>query len=66
MIALLKIIFFSFYKAIGEFVLTDTDIRVPDRGNILSINEGYSYMWDEAVKEYVSSKKDPKVRYVLL
>ncbi|PNF31705.1 Fructose-1,6-bisphosphatase 1 [Cryptotermes secundus] len=51
---------FTLDPAIGEFVLTDTDIRVPDRGNILSINEGYSYMWDEAVKEYVSSKKDPK------
>jgi fructose-1,6-bisphosphatase len=64
-IVLFKIIFVS-YKAIGEFVLTDTDIKIPDRGNILSINEGYSHMWDEAVKEYVGSKKDPKVRYVLL
>jgi fructose-1,6-bisphosphatase len=38
---------------------------VPKRGNIISINEGYSYMWDEAIKEYVNSKKDPKVREVL-
>jgi fructose-1,6-bisphosphatase I len=56
----------SLYKAIGEFVLTDTDIKVPKRGNILSINEGYSHMWDEAIMEYVSSKKDPKVRNILL
>ncbi|XP_021922096.1 fructose-1,6-bisphosphatase 1 [Zootermopsis nevadensis] len=51
---------FTLDPAIGEFVLTDTDIKVPKRGNILSINEGYSHMWDEAIKEYVSSKKDPK------
>jgi fructose-1,6-bisphosphatase I len=51
---------FTLDPAIGEFVLTDIDIKVPKRGNIISINEGYSYMWDEAIKEYVSSKKDPK------
>jgi fructose-1,6-bisphosphatase len=56
----------SFYKAIGEFVLTDIDIKIPKRGSILSINEGYSHMWDEAVKEYVSGKKDPKVRDIFL
>jgi fructose-1,6-bisphosphatase len=54
-----------FYKAIGEFVLTDVDIKVPKRGNIISINEAYTYMWDEPIKEYVNSKKDPKVRDVL-
>lgn len=51
---------FTLDPAIGEFVLTDVNIKVPQRGNILSINEGYSHMWDEAITEYVSSKKDPK------
>jgi len=51
---------FTLDPAIGEFILTDIDIKVPKRGNIISINEAYSYMWDEATKEYVSSKKDPK------
>ncbi|KAJ9575999.1 hypothetical protein L9F63_007099 [Diploptera punctata] len=45
----------------GEFVLTDVNIRVPKRGNIYSINEGYSHLWDEAVTEYVQNKKDPKM-----
>lgn len=30
------------------------------RGNIYSINEGYTNAWDEAVKEYVQNKKHPK------
>ncbi|XP_069679965.1 fructose-1,6-bisphosphatase 1 isoform X1 [Periplaneta americana] len=51
---------FTLDPAIGEFVLTDINIKVPQRGNILSINEGYSHMWDEVITEYVSSKKDPK------
>ncbi|PSN58299.1 Fructose-1 [Blattella germanica] len=52
---------FTLDPAIGEFVLTDINIRIPNRGNIISINEGYSHLWDEAVTEYVLSKKDPKV-----
>ncbi|XP_046679589.1 fructose-1,6-bisphosphatase 1-like [Homalodisca vitripennis] len=48
--------------AIGEFVLTDPNIRVPARGKIYSINEGYTNLWGQpALKEYVDRKKDPKV-----
>jgi fructose-1,6-bisphosphatase I len=36
-------------------------MRIPSKGKIYSINEGYSYLWDPAVAEYVASKKDPKV-----
>jgi hypothetical protein len=36
-------------------------MKIPNRGKIYSINEGYSYMWEPAVAEYVTSKKDPKV-----
>lgn len=45
--------------AIGEFVLTDPDMKVKPRGKIYSINEGYESQWDEAVKKYVQSKKYP-------
>jgi len=38
-------------------------MKVKPRGNIYSINEGYERLWDEAVREYVASKKHPKVRY---
>jgi fructose-1,6-bisphosphatase len=36
-------------------------MRIPDKGKIYSINEGYSYLWDPAVADYVASKKNPKV-----
>ncbi|XP_066994079.1 fructose-1,6-bisphosphatase 1 [Anabrus simplex] len=52
---------FMLDPAIGEFILTDIDMKIPQRGKIYSINEGYSYMWDEAIKEYVESKKNPQV-----
>lgn len=47
--------------AIGEFILTDRNMRIPNRGKIYSINEGYYHMWDPAIKEYVDSKKNPAV-----
>uniref|UniRef100_A0A336LZS8 Fructose-1,6-bisphosphatase isozyme 2 n=1 Tax=Culicoides sonorensis TaxID=179676 RepID=A0A336LZS8_CULSO len=51
---------FMYDPAIGEFVLTDPDIRIPERGNTYSINEGYCAQWESHVKEYVESKKFPK------
>lgn len=50
---------FMLDPSIGEFILTDENLRVPNKGNIFSINEGYSYLWDDAVKEYIQNKKDP-------
>lgn len=52
---------FSMPQAIGEFILTDRDMKIKPRGKIYSINEGYAGSWDPAVKEYVESKKFPKV-----
>lgn len=50
---------FMLDPSIGEFILTDENLRIPDKGKIFSINEGYSYLWDDAVKEYIENKKDP-------
>lgn len=50
---------FMLDPAIGEFILTDPNMKVPSRGKIYSINEGYSENWDDAVKEYVKSRKNP-------
>lgn len=36
-------------------------MKIKPRGKIYSINEGYEAQWDEAVKEYVKSKKFPQV-----
>lgn len=51
----------SMLQAIGEFVLTERNIRIPKQGKIYSINEGYTCLWDDAILEYVNAKKDPKV-----
>ena len=45
------------FQAIGEFVLTDPNMKVKPRGNIYSINEGYTNNWDKSIQEYVASKK---------
>lgn len=51
---------FMLDPAIGEFILTEPDIKVKPRGKIYSINEGYSQYWDQATAKYVESKKYPK------
>lgn len=50
---------FMLDPSIGEFVLTESNMRIPSKGKIYSINEGYKYIWDEAIKEYVENKKNP-------
>ena len=32
-------------------------MRIKPRGKIYSLNEGYANKWDDAVREYVNSKK---------
>lgn len=51
---------FMLDPAIGEFILTDPNIKIPAKGKIYSINEGYASLWDKSVAEYVQRKKDPK------
>jgi fructose-1,6-bisphosphatase I len=48
---------FMLDPSLGEFVLTDADMKCKSRGKIYSINEGYEEHWEPAVKEYVKSKK---------
>lgn len=50
---------FTYDPSIGEFVLTDENMKIPERGNIYSINEGYFHQWDSSVQNYVQAKKDP-------
>merc|ERR1711936_564482 len=49
---------FMLDPAIGEFVLTDPKMTIPNRGKIYSVNEGYEKKWEPAVLEYVKSKKE--------
>ncbi|CAG0889224.1 unnamed protein product [Darwinula stevensoni] len=49
---------FMLDPGIGEFVLTDPNMRIKERGSIYSINHGNEATWSEGVREYVKSKKD--------
>lgn len=42
----------------GEFVLTHPNIRIPQKGNIYSINEGNFNKWDEGTKRFISYLKE--------
>jgi fructose-1,6-bisphosphatase I len=46
--------------SIGEFILTHPNMRIPAKGTYYSINEGNSKFWDEAITNYVHSKKYPE------
>ena len=55
----IKLNSFCIMQSIGEFVLTDANMKIPPRGKIFSINEGYAKYWDESVTEYVRQCKFP-------
>jgi fructose-1,6-bisphosphatase I len=45
--------------ALGEFILTHPDIKIPERGKIYSFNEGNSMYFHEPVIKYLTSIKYP-------
>lgn len=50
---------FTMDNALGEFILTHPDMRIPRARAIYSVNEGNSLYWEEPVKEYINSLKYP-------
>ena len=51
---------FTLDPAIGSFLLSHPDIKIPKQGNIYSINEGNFNLWDEKLKRYIQSLKEDK------
>ncbi|ODQ66169.1 fructose-1,6-bisphosphatase [Nadsonia fulvescens var. elongata DSM 6958] len=51
---------FTLDTALGEFILTHPDIRMPSARSIYSVNEGNSLYWDAATLAYFDSVKFPK------
>ncbi|MDB4443924.1 class 1 fructose-bisphosphatase [bacterium] len=45
---------FTLYPSVGEFLLSHKDIRIPERGKIYSVNEGYYQYWDDKTKAMVN------------
>lgn len=57
---------FTLDPGVGEFLLSHENIRVPERGDIYSVNEGNSRRWPDAAKNYVEKLKENSrcARYV--
>ncbi|OAF65776.1 hypothetical protein A3Q56_06403 [Intoshia linei] len=54
---------FMLDPAIGEFILTDTDIKIKPKGKIYSLNEGYYSRWSDGLKKYIEKKKNQEKPY---
>ncbi|MFN6515272.1 MAG: class 1 fructose-bisphosphatase [Nostoc sp. CreGUA01] len=39
--------------SLGEFILTEENIRIPNHGSIYSVNEGNFWQWEESIREYI-------------
>jgi fructose-1,6-bisphosphatase I len=39
--------------SLGEFILAQENISIPDHGPIYSVNEGNYWQWDESIREYI-------------
>ncbi|MCI5066717.1 class 1 fructose-bisphosphatase [bacterium] len=46
---------FTLDRTIGEFVLTEESMKMPKRGSIYSVNEGYWEKWSEKLQAFISS-----------
>ena len=62
---------FTLDPSIGEFLLSHPNIRIPDPGRYLSVNDSYEQHWDEQVKTLMrryrgleGERKAMNVRYV--
>ncbi|MEY4667878.1 MAG: class 1 fructose-bisphosphatase [Pseudomonadota bacterium] len=51
---------FTLDPSIGEFVLTEENIKVPQSGAIYSVNEGNTAFWSEGVRDFVECLKGEK------
>ena len=62
---------FTYDPGVGEFFLSHPKIKIPERGDTYSINEGNYHSWDEGVCKWVDwikspteTKKPYRLRYI--
>lgn len=58
---------FTLDPSIGNFLLSFPNIKIPQKGNIYSINEGNHELYDEQTKKYLThlkNSKSHKARYI--
>ncbi|CAL8249110.1 unnamed protein product [Merluccius merluccius] len=51
---------FMLDPAIGEFILTERNVKMKPKGKIYSLNEGYAKYFHPSVNEYLKHKKYPE------
>ena len=51
---------FTLDPSVGEFLLSHPDIKTPEMGKIYSVNEAYTYYWDEPTRRVVDYFKSPE------
>ncbi|XP_059911142.1 fructose-1,6-bisphosphatase isozyme 2 [Gadus macrocephalus] len=51
--------FFMLDPAIGEFILTERNVKIKPKGKIYSVNEGYAKYFHPSINEYLNHKKYP-------
>ena len=51
---------FTLDPAIGEFVLTHRNVKIPNRGQIYSFNEANQFKWPKGLQDYVTNIKTGK------
>ncbi len=44
---------FTLDPSLGEFILSDENIKIPNHGSVYSVNEGNFWQWDESFREYI-------------
>ncbi|GBE33852.1 fructose-1,6-bisphosphatase class 1 [bacterium BMS3Bbin06] len=57
---------FTLDPSVGLFLLSHPDMRIPEKGRIYSINEGYYRRWNEQLRMEIDSFKDKgySLRYI--
>lgn len=44
---------FTLDPSLGEFILSEENIQIPNHGAVYSVNEGNFWQWDESFREYI-------------
>uniref|UniRef100_A0A914VVG9 fructose-bisphosphatase n=1 Tax=Plectus sambesii TaxID=2011161 RepID=A0A914VVG9_9BILA len=50
---------FMLDPSLGEFILTNPNMKCKPRGKVYSLNEGYGKKWSKGLAEYIRTLKDP-------
>jgi fructose-1,6-bisphosphatase I len=44
---------FTLDPSLGEFILSQENMQVPEHGPVYSVNEGNFWQWDESIRDYI-------------